>query len=103
MKKGKDGYYRKTFTYEGQRYGARALTKDQLYEKIAQMKQELKSGTKIVNENTLVKQWAVEWLETYKKDSVRPGTYERYERNINNILIPAIGSPKVKDVRNVHL
>lgn len=103
MKKAKDGFYRKTFTYEGKRYGARANTQEQLFEKIVQMKAELKNGTKVVNENTLIKQWAYEWLETYKKDGVRPGTYDRYKRNIDNVIIPAIGNMRIKDVQQIHL
>ncbi|MEM5768718.1 MAG: site-specific integrase [Bacillota bacterium] len=103
MKRGKDGYYRKTFTYDGNRYGARGSTPELLYEKIACMKRDLKSGTKVVNENTPVKQWAEEWLETYKKDSVRQGSYDRYKRHIDNILVPAVGNMRIKDVRQVHL
>lgn len=67
------------------------------------MKADLKNGTRVVNGNTLVKQWAIEWLDTYKKDSVRQRTYSRYKGDINNILIPAVGNMRIKDVRQVHL
>jgi hypothetical protein len=56
LKKGNDGYYRKTFTYDGKRYSVRSKSPDLLYEKIAQIKQDLKNGTKAVNGNTLVQQ-----------------------------------------------
>lgn len=103
MKKGNDGYYRKTFTFDGKRYSVRATTPELLYEKLAKMKSDLKNGTKVVNGNTLVGQWAFEWLDTYKKDSVRKRTYDRYVGSLNNILIPAIGNMRIKDVRQVHL
>lgn len=103
MKKGNDGYYRKTFTYDGKRYSVRATTPELLYEKLAKMKADLKNGTTVVNGNTLVKQWAFEWLDTYKKESVGKRAYDRYVGRLNNILIPAIGNMRIKDVRQVHL
>jgi len=103
LKKGNDGYYRKTFTFDGKRYSVRSKSPDLLYEKIAQIKQDLKNGTKAVNGNTLVQQWAYEWLETYKKNSVRQGSYERFKRNINNILLPEVGNMRIKDIQQVHL
>lgn len=101
MRKGKDGYYRTSFNYDEKRYTARATTIPKLYDKIAQMKLDLKNGTKVSNDNTLVKVWAMKWLETYKKDSVRPATYNRYKSNINNILVPAIGNMRMRDVRQI--
>ncbi|SUP42838.1 site-specific integrase [Veillonella criceti] len=39
----------------------------------------------IVYKNPLVKDWIVEWLETYVKNTVRPSTYEKYKCCLNPI------------------
>ncbi|MDR1689219.1 MAG: site-specific integrase [Clostridiales bacterium] len=50
-----------------------------------------------------VKIWAEEWLETYKRPSVGEGQYKNYLAHINGVIIPAIGSLKLKDVKDIHL
>ena len=47
---------RKTFTFEGRRYDITAKTEDELYEKIALKKLELKEG-KLKEQNILVKDY----------------------------------------------
>lgn len=44
MKKSKSGYYRKTFTFNGKRYEVKAITRDELEEKVRAKKMELERG-----------------------------------------------------------
>lgn len=73
---------RKTFTHEKKKAVQRWMT-EQL---------DLKNKDKLVTPNKLtVAQWLAVWLEKYKKNSVKPRTYEGYETIINQYLKPNIG------------
>lgn len=44
-----------------------------------------------------------EWLETYKRPSIGEGQYKNYKTHIDNIVLPATGSRRLKDVKDVDL
>lgn len=103
MKKNDKGLFTTTITYNGKRYYIRAKTQKELWQRAAQKQRELEAGIIVANGNTTVKAWSDEWLETYKKNSVRTGTYERYKSNIKRHLTDHMGEVKMKDVRPIHL
>lgn len=103
MKKNNDGYFRSSFTFEGKRYYVRGSTQKELFQNEALLRQQLLDGAVIVNGNTMVKKWAQEWLETYKKDKVSTGVYKRYERNLQRYVVDTIGQLRIKDVKAVNL
>jgi len=50
-----------------------------------------------------VKQWAVHWLEVYKKDKVAYKSYQNYKLYVDKHIVPAIGDLKLTDVRPAHI
>lgn len=94
---------RESFRYQGKRYDIRANTDKELAVKIALKKKSLEDGILVFNNNTSVKQWADEWLPTYKKPCVSKGTYELYKTNLDLHVIPAIGEMRLCDVKRIHL
>lgn len=116
----KDGYWREWKSFEGKQYCGIANNKDpkkartaaliDLAEKIA----EAKSGSQLLDKNTLVKKWSQTWLATYVTPRVRePGqpktkktmtqkSYEMYEDKLRYIL-DVVGSLKLQEVRDTHL
>lgn len=48
--------------------------------------------------NITIAEWAVEWLETYKKDKLRPLTYQKYDGINRNYIIPLFGSMLISSV-----
>ena len=50
-----------------------------------------------------VENWLTDWLEIYKKSSVRENTYQGEKRIVEKHLIPVIGSYKLKDLRSEHI
>lgn len=50
-----------------------------------------------------VEDWLDDWLQTYKKNTVRQNTYEGYQRVINGHLKPTIGKKPLKDLRPEHV
>ena len=96
--------YRSTFRFDGKKY-ERTSTKSQREadRKADQLLRDLKDGVVGISGKMKVKDWANEWLETYKKPVVAEKQYEDYKSQINNIIIPAIGGLRVCEVRDVHL
>ncbi|WP_159456290.1 tyrosine-type recombinase/integrase [Intestinibacillus massiliensis] len=103
MKKNAKGLYTTSITYAGKRYYIRAKTQKELWQRAAQKQRDLEEGKITANGNTTVERWAAEWLETYKKGSVRKGTYERHASYVRRHLVAHMGDVKMKDVRPVHL
>jgi len=96
-------YKRVTFYYDGKQYSTYGKTLKEAHEKAAQKELALKSGDQGISGNMTVARWAMEWLETYKQPSIGEGQYKNYLAFINGVIIPAIGSKKVKDVKDVDL
>ena len=92
---------RKTFTFEGRRYDITAKTEDELYEKIALKKLELKEG-KLKEQNILVKDYCKKWFETFKEPYVGAHTVGMYDRAIKHIN-SYIGHLQMKKVTSSHI
>lgn len=100
-KKGADGLYRMSFSYEGKQYSVRSKDPGQLSAKMAAKIKELASGVKIINEKTLVKDWGKEWIETYK-NGISPGARARLNGMLQHYISPVIGYMSIKSVRPIH-
>ena len=90
--------YQKSFTFEGVRYNVKADSVEELYEKMAAKKQELKEGSRILSPSTTVDQWASVAYDTYKA-SVKglPAMKLRY----NKYISPVIGRIPISKVSSV--
>lgn len=60
------------------------------------------TGGRAVDQVLTVQKWAASWL-TLKKPTVAYGTYENYERYVNDFILPAIGNLKLEAVRPYHI
>ncbi len=59
---------------------------------IALLERIANNGTSLVSScSYTIGEWAVEWLTTYKKDKLRPTTYEKYDRLISNYVLALFG------------
>ena len=95
--------YRSTFYHQGKRYEATGKSQKEADQKAAIKKDKLKRGEVGISGNMTVGRWAMEWFETYKKPSIGKSHSERYISFINHIIVPAIGSILLKNVKDVHL
>lgn len=103
MKKDKNGYYRHDFSYEGKQYTVRAKTQKDLWKKIALKEEQLRTGQIIINENTHVNQWMLEFIETYKKPAITDKTLKQLLSYNKNYIFPSIGNMRMKDIKSTHL
>lgn len=64
----------------------------------------MNSGITVVSPNITVGEWAIQWLEIYKKGNVKDSTYQSsYERPVNNQIIPCIGNRILSTVRSTDI
>ena len=108
FKLNKDGYYRTTFTVvdaQGNKKRIPLRDKDpyELERKLQQKKFEYERGLLVVNGNSTVEKWALEWLDTYKKPRVLTKCYNKHKSAINKYIIPEIGHMKLSDVKVIHI
>lgn len=93
--------YIKYFTVDGHRYVVRADTMDQLYEKMAAKKQEIRDGGKLVSGSMTVSEWAYQCVDTYKVNQA-DSTREVFVARMESTILNDIGHMKIKSVRPIH-
>jgi len=74
-------------------------TRKEVSEKLSKYLNEINSGTFIEPTNLTLKDWLTTWLTEYKKNSIKPTSYARYEVCANTHIIPILGNMKLKDLR----
>lgn len=78
-------------------------TKKEVMEKINKIKYELQTGIYTGENDITIKDWVLTWLNEYKKNSLKKGTYTNYHTYTNNHIIPNIGDVKIQDLRADHI
>ncbi|MCB6992394.1 site-specific integrase [bacterium 210820-DFI.6.37] len=93
---------RGAITYEGRRYYVSGKDAKEVAANKALKLKELEAGKKIES-SMLVRDWAKEWLMTYKAGSCNDKTFKDYEHRLDAFILPEIGHIRLKDVKPVHL
>ena len=79
-------------------------TRSEVAEQINKILNEINTGTYIdKSKNPTVEDWLNYWLITYKKNSVKPKTYDQYEGMIRVHLIPNFGNYRLVDLSESQL
>ena len=94
--------FQKYFTFRDKRYCVRADTEEELIIKMYKKKQELEGLVKTIDREMFVKDWAEEWLATYKEPSISDAALYLYKGHLKNHILPVIGSMRLKHVKPVH-
>ena len=67
--------------------------------KLSEFERQLEDGLCADSVSLSYEQWLSVWLLEYKRNSVKPTTYDSYEYLINSRIIPALGRYKINDLR----
>ena len=60
------------------------------------------TGTVFVSKDFTFQEWAIKWLETYKKPHTSDNTYRlTYENTVNKHLLPYFGTHLLKEIKSV--
>lgn len=101
---GKYEYVVKTKQVDGVRYKAYGKTEREALRKLDSIIFEVRQNGQKLDGNTTVRKWAKEWLEVYiDVREITAKSAAMYHEKLDNYILPAIGSMKLKDVRDTHL
>lgn len=92
---------------DGEKYWVQAYTPKDLEKEKIRKRLEVELARDSLAEkrkgNISVNDWSEEWLTTYKKEKVNPRHYKDIEGQLNNWVLPVIGTKKLKDVRQADI
>ena len=95
--------YSKNVTIDGKVYKIRADTKEELAVKEYKKRQDVENGVKKITRSISVRDWANEWMESYKRPSISAETFQSYSGVIRNHILPEIGHMRVSSVKPIHV
>lgn len=101
IKKSADGLYHTNISFEGKRYAVTGKTEAEAHRNAGKLRAKLEAGQKLKRQGVTVKAFAEEWLETYRNSG--SDSDKRYEQIVNSIIIPAIGTRKIKSITEQQL
>ena len=78
-------------------------TRKEVADKLTRALTDRDSGLSFDAENLKLGDYLHRWLEDSKKASVKPVTYQGYERMVRNHLVPTLGRIKLKALTPMHL
>ena len=97
-------YFVKTKQIDGVRYKAYGKTEREAQNKLDTIIFEVRQNGQKLDGSTTVRKWAKEWLEVYVDvRDITKKSANMYHEKLDNYILPAIGSMKLKDVRDTHL
>ena len=89
------------FMYAGQRYSVYGKTVTEVQKKITDLKYKLEHGLFVSREKVILDEWFKVWLEEYKKNRVKIGTYTSYEKYYQFCIHERMGEMFLTDIRGV--
>lgn len=98
-----DGRYMGRFTYSGERYTLYNLDLKMLVTELNDLRYEVEHGLYSKESNLMVESWFKTWMQEYKKNSVKYGTYNNYLKIYDLYIKDKLGRKKLADIRPEHI
>lgn len=99
----KDGRYEGRFTYEGECYTLYGTDVKKLHKQLLDKRYEVEHGLYMKQTNITVDSWFHTWMEEYKRNSVKYGTYKLYQDEYSNYIRDVFGKKKLTEIRSEHI
>ena len=99
----KDGRYEGRFTYKGESYTLYNTNLKLLQKELADKRYEVEHGLYSKETNMTVDSWFSTWMEEYKKDTIKYGTYKLYQDEYRIYVKDTLGKRRLRDVRSEHI
>ena len=85
-------------TYQGKTHNLYDDNYKKLEIKLNALRSELASGMYVERSNSTLNEWFDEWIQTYKKSTVKLSTYENYKQHYDFYVRKGMGKKKLKDI-----
>lgn len=89
--------------YQGKSYLVHGKTITETQKLITELKYKLEHGIYVTKEKITLDEWFTTWLEEYKKNRVKLGTYTNYEKYYKSIIKNRLGSRQLSEIRGEHI
>ena len=99
----KDGRYEGRFTYQGEAFTFYNKNLKELVKEMQDKKYEVEHGLYAKRQKITVDSWFHTWMEEYKKNSVKYGTYKTYAEEYKLHIERQLGKKRLADVRSEHV
>lgn len=97
-----DGYEGR-FMKDGKRYLVHGKTIAEVQKEMTDLKYKLEHGLFVEKKKITFGEWFDTWIEEYKKNSVKIGTYSSYKNSYSAFLKERIGTKRLTDIRGEHI
>lgn len=91
------------FMYQGKRYMVHGKTITETQKAMTELKYKLEHGIFVTKEKITLNDWFVTWMEEYKKNRVKIGTYNNYEKYYRYMVKEKLGNQYLTDIRGDHI
>lgn len=93
------------FTYQGKSYTVHGKTITETQKNMTDLKYKLEHGVYVSKKQITLNDWFETWMEEYKKNRIKRGTYENYKKNFYGIIKRRfnLGNVQLTDIRGEHI
>lgn len=98
-----DGFYMGSFYYHGERNFVYDKDLKSAVQKLEDLRYEMKHGMHAKAQNLSLNSWFDTWIEDYKKNMLKVGTYTIYKNQYNYYIRKKLGKKMIVDVRAEHI
>lgn len=95
--------YEGRFMYKGERYLVHGATITETQKAMTELKYKLEHGLFVARNKITFGEWFHIWLDEYKKNRVKIGTYACYEELYSSVLKDKLGERYLTDIRGEHI
>lgn len=95
--------YEGRFNYQYKEYVVHGRTITETQKAMTDLKYKLEHGLFVAKERITLDEWYRTWLEEYKKNRVKLGTYISYEKYYQSIIKNRMGSREITEIRGEHI
>lgn len=98
-----NGRYEGRIKHEYKSYSVYADTITDVKKQMRELKYKLEHGLFVEKTRITLDEWFCTWLEEYKKNQVKIGTYNNYKKYYESILKNRLGSKRITEIRGEHI
>lgn len=98
-----NGRYEGRIKYDYKSYSVYADTITETKSKMRELKYKLEHGLFVEQKKITLSEWHKTWMEEYKRNRVKIGTYYNYQKYYESIIKNRLGNKYIADIRGEHI
>lgn len=98
-----NGKYEGRVKYEYKSYSVYADTITETKKRMRELKYKLEHGLFVEKKKVTLNEWFRTWIEEYKRNRVKIGTYTSYDKYYHSVVEERLGHKSVSEIRGEHI